>query len=108
MHLLPRSVEEALSDSGLGKFNELVQLSGVGEEYFSNKTIFAPSNRALGDVPSEVLEAIKADPERLREFVSYHTAGPKTCKCDLDNNIMMKSGLEGKKHRCVVQGQMAR
>ena len=48
-----RSVEEALEESGLDKFNELVQLADLGEDYFSNKTVFAPSNRALGEMPGK-------------------------------------------------------
>ena len=43
-------MEDALVDSDLDKFNELVQLANLGEDYFSNKTVFAPSNRALGSV----------------------------------------------------------
>ena len=53
-------------DSGLDKFNELVQLADLGEHYFSNKTIFAPSNRALGEMPAEVLEGYKTDSSGLK------------------------------------------
>ena len=80
-------------------FRTLVEESGLGETYFSNRTLFAPSNRAMREVPAEVLDGIKADRDRLEEFVGYHTAKPKTCKCDLDDNKLMESELEGKKLR---------
>ena len=59
-------MEDALVDSGLDKFNELVQLADLGEEYFSNKTVFAPSNKALGEMPPEVLEGYKTDSSGLK------------------------------------------
>ena len=63
-----RSVEEALVDSGLEKFNELLQLAkeDLGEDYFSNKTVFAPSDRALRDMPEEVIEGYKTDRSGLK------------------------------------------
>ena len=63
-----RSVEEALVDSGLEKFNELLQLAkeDLGEDYFSNKTVFAPSDRALRDMPKEVIEGYKTDKSGLK------------------------------------------
>ena len=50
-------MEDALVDSDLDKFNELVQLANLGEDYFSNKTVFAPSNRALGSVQQSRLSS---------------------------------------------------
>ena len=35
----------------------------------------------------------------LQEFLDYHTASPKTCKCDFEDNKLMQSGIEGKKLR---------
>ena len=50
-------------------------------------------------MPSEVLEGYKTDSSGLKEFLDYHTASPKTCKCDFEDNKLMKSGIEGKKLR---------
>ena len=35
----------------------------------------------------------------LQEFLDYHTASPKTCKCDFEDNKLMESGMEGKRLR---------
>ena len=39
----------------------------------------------------------------LKEFIDYHTASPKTCKCDFEDNKLMQSGIEGKKLRYQVE-----
>ena len=38
----------------------------LGEDYFSNKTVFAPSDRALRDMPDEVIEGYKTDRSGLK------------------------------------------
>ena len=48
---------------------------------------------------AEVLEGYKTDSGSLKEFLDYHTASPKTCKCDFENDKLMESGVEGKKLR---------
>ena len=56
-------------------------------------------NTLQGEMPAEVLEGYKTDSSGLKEFLDYHTASPKTCKCDFEDNKLMKSGIEGKKLR---------
>ena len=41
-----------------------------------------------------------------KEFIDYHTASPKTCKCDFEDNKLMQSGIEGKKLRCQIKSNL--
>jgi len=61
----------------------------------SNITIFAPSEKALSALSYAMIEDMKANPEKLREFLMYHITTPKTCKCDMSNNKLLKTGVQG-------------
>jgi transforming growth factor-beta-induced protein len=96
-----RSVEEALAERGATTLHELFQLAGISEglDAFSNNTIFAPSEKALAALPKEFLDELKADKKKLQDFLMYHVATPKTCKCEFQNNRMLQSGLKDKQLR---------
>ena len=83
-----RTVEEALEENHMTTLEELFKIAGMSEalDGMSNMTIFAPSERALSSLPQEMLENYKANPEQLKEFLMYHVASPKTCKCEMENN----------------------
>merc|ERR1711971_562163 len=93
-----RTVEEALE--------ELFKIAGMSEalDGMSNMTIFAPSERALSSLPQEMLENYKANPEQLKEFLMYHVASPKTCKCEMENNKVLKTGMRNEKLRINTYG----
>ena len=86
--MLSRTVEEALEENHMTTLKELFKIAGMSEalDGMSNMTIFAPSERALSSLPQEMLEDLKANPEKLKEFLMYHVASPKTCKCEMENN----------------------
>ena len=103
-----RSVEEALETKGSTTLKELFELAGMNEDMdtFANKTIFAPSEKALKAMPKALMDDLKSDPERLKEFLMYHVAEPKTCKCDFEDNKLMKTGVKEKKLRLNTYGQI--
>ena len=86
--LFSRTVEEALEENHMTTLEELFKIAGMSEalDGMSNMTIFAPSERALSSLPQEMLENYKANPEQLKEFLMFHVASPKTCKCEMENN----------------------
>lgn len=60
----------------LSKFADLASSAGVeGELKATDKavTVFAPSNSAIDDIPSDVMKKIKADKANMRSYVMYHT-----------------------------------
>ncbi len=59
--------------------------------------MFAPTQSALEAMPAEVMEDLRADKERLREFLLYHVATPRTCKCEFEDGKTLESAAEGGK-----------
>jgi transforming growth factor-beta-induced protein len=101
-----RTVEEALEENHMTTLEELFKIAGMSEalDGMSNMTIFAPSERALSSLPQEMLENYKANPEQLKEFLMYHVASPKTCKCEMENNKVLKTGMRNEKLRINTYG----
>jgi len=62
----------------------------------SNVTIFAPSERALKELPESFMKDLKSNPEKLREFLLYHTVSSKMCHCDFSDNKILPTGVAGK------------
>jgi len=94
-----RNIGEALDASGAPSFGKLLSEAGIEAADLSNVTVFAPSERAMADVPSDLLRELRADPQKLREFLLYHVTTPKTCKCDFEDNKLLTSALEGQRIR---------
>jgi transforming growth factor-beta-induced protein len=96
-----RDVPEAFREKNMDTLLELFEAAGLTESMgsLSNMTIFAPSEKALSDLPAAYLENLKNDPVALTEFLMYHVTEPKKCKCDLNNNLELQSGVSGKKVR---------
>ena len=93
-----RSVDEALYDQGSETLAELFELADLDEELddFSNVTVFAPSERALAEMPEDFMKELRADKAKLREFLLYHVTRPKSCKCDLDNNKLLQTSASSR------------
>lgn len=90
-----RGLDQALEESNSPVLRELFQLANMEEsiDAFANTTIFAPSERALKALPPGFLEGLKKDTKKLQEFLLYHVAVPKACKCDFENNKLFQSAL---------------
>lgn len=60
----------------LSAFAEMIVSSGVADNLTKKDilvTVFAPTNSAMGKIPSNVLKRIKADKDDQKKFVLYHT-----------------------------------
>jgi uncharacterized surface protein with fasciclin (FAS1) repeats len=68
-------VEVAASDSRFSTLVSLVQQAGLADTLSSGTfTVFAPTNRAFAKVPKRTLDALGADPAKLRAVLTYHVA----------------------------------
>jgi transforming growth factor-beta-induced protein len=96
-----RSVPEALESAHMNTLKELFDLAGLSENLnaLTNVTVFAPSERALKELPESFLTNLKSNPEKLKEFLMYHIVTPKTCHCDFSDNKILETGLPGKSLR---------
>ncbi|WP_411027053.1 fasciclin domain-containing protein, partial [Salmonella sp. s55033] len=67
----------------------LEELAGL-----SDVTIFAPSNKAIEELPEEVLERLTSDPTKLRDSLSYHIATPALQAENIENNFVATTRTE--------------
>lgn len=68
----------------------LSRLADLDPSELANATVFAPSESALKKMPSSFMEGLRADKQRLRDFLLYHVANPKTCKCDFKDGLKLQ------------------
>ncbi len=73
----PDTVLEVIkSTKELSKFADMISSAGVESELKATDkaiTVFAPSNDAIDDIPSDVMKKIKTDKASMRSYVLYHT-----------------------------------
>ena len=68
-------VQVAASDPQFSTLVGLVQKAGLADTLSSGRlTVFAPTNAAFAKVPKATLDALAADPDRLRAVLTYHVA----------------------------------
>jgi len=91
-----------LATHNLTTFLSLLREAGLTESLDSmkNVTLFAPTDEALAK-PEAVaeLEKFRADKDRLRDLLLYHTTGPEVQSCYFSNDKELKSGLADKSIR---------
>lgn len=99
--IIPESaqhINQALKSQNFSKFQDMVQEAGLADEMDSlaNATVFAPSDEAFEKPETKkLLEEIKGDKERLKEIVMYHTIQGQLQSCEMTNNNILKSNLDG-------------
>ncbi|XP_066999275.2 transforming growth factor-beta-induced protein ig-h3 [Anabrus simplex] len=97
-----RPVSGVLSSHNLTTFSSLLNEAGLTESLdgMNNVTIFAPTDEALSTPEAMAeIEKVRADKDRLRDLLLYHTTGPEVHGCDLMNNQELKTGLADKSVR---------
>jgi len=90
-----RNVPDALREKNMNTLVDLFEAADLTQEMegMDNITIFAPSEKALSALPADYLNNLKEDKSALQEFLMYHVTTPKRCKCDLNNNLELQSGV---------------
>jgi uncharacterized surface protein with fasciclin (FAS1) repeats len=91
-----------LASHNLTTFLSLLREAGLVESLDSmkNVTLFVPTDEALAK-PEAVaeLEKLRADKDRLRDLLLYHTTGPEVQSCEFSNDKELKSGVADKSIR---------
>ena len=74
-----------LSDPQFSTLAAAVAEAGLGDALAGGDevTLFAPTNDAFADIPSDVLDAVLADPEQLTQLLLYHAVAGKVMSADL-------------------------
>eukprot|EP00092_Neocalanus_flemingeri_P009443 GFUD01010161.1.p1 GENE.GFUD01010161.1~~GFUD01010161.1.p1 ORF type:complete len:868 (+),score=289.70 GFUD01010161.1:35-2638(+) len=101
-----RTVVDALKTRKMKTILELFDSAKLTEAVsdMSNMTLFVPTEKALAELPDTFIEELKSDSQKLKEFLMYHMATPRKCKCDFENNLMLQSGMENQKIRVNTYG----
>lgn len=99
--IIPESaqhINQALKTQNFTKFQELVQEAGMADamDSLENATVFAPSDEAFEKPETKkLLEEMKGDKDRLKEVVMYHTVQGQLQSCEMTNNNILSSTLDG-------------
>jgi len=101
-----RTAVDALKSRKMDTMMELFDSAKLTEELtdMSNITIFLPTEKALSELPESFIEELKTDSQKLKEFLMYHVTTPKKCKCELENNLMLKTEMGEQKIRINTYG----
>merc|ERR1712168_960537 len=101
-----RTAVDALKSRKMDTMMELFDSAKLTEELtdMSNITIFLPTEKALNELPESFIEELKTDSQKLKEFLMYHVTTPKKCKCELENNLMLKTEMGEQKIRINTYG----
>ena len=105
--LVPESARTAVDALKTREMNTILDLFDSAHlteavSDMSNMTLFVPTEKALAELPDTFIEELKSDSEKLKEFLMYHVATPRKCKCDLENNQMLQTGRGDQKVRTVL------
>lgn len=97
----PKSAQptsQVLSQSNHTTWLELVQKANLLDmiDQTVNLTMFVPSETALNSAENKE-KLGKMDSESLRNIILYHAAQPKVCSCEMENDMVLNSTLEGQK-----------
>jgi len=82
------SIIDHLKKKNSHKLLDLLEKTGLTKtvENLSNLTFFAPSEKAISEIPKELMDELVKDGKRLEEIVLHHIATEKKGSCHLFNN----------------------
>lgn len=83
-------VEVAAENKDFSTLVSLVKEAGLVEALQAEGpyTVFAPTNEAFDNVPTETLEALKADKEKLKKVLLYHVVKGKVMSSDVKSGMV--------------------
>lgn len=92
---------------------EAAKTAGLAETITSSDgiTVFVPSNEALTDVPSDALQGLLSDAEKLKSVIQYHALPGKVMAADVmekakDGPVEMETLGGGKVTLAVADGKV--
>jgi len=95
---MPNIVEVASGAGGFSTLLKAAEVAGLVDTLSKGGpfTIFAPTDDAFSKIPSETLNALLADPEKLKGILLYHAVEGKVMSTDLSGEIDVKT-VQGQK-----------
>ena len=77
--------ETAMADNQFSTLVELAIAAGITPTLTGPGpiTVFAPTNEAFAKLPAATVDALKADPEKLKAVLTYHVLGSKVTSADV-------------------------
>jgi uncharacterized surface protein with fasciclin (FAS1) repeats len=97
-------VQVAASDPQFSTLVGLVQRAGLAETLSSGRyTVLAPTNAAFAKVPKSTLDALAADPDKLRAVLTYHVAKGRLTAAKVVRRTRIKT-VNGASVRVSVRG----
>lgn len=95
-------IGSVLKNQNFTKFQDLIEKAGLAEEVngLQNATVFAPANKVF-ETPEgqKLLEDVKDDPEKLKEFVRYHLIDGQMMAEEMNNNALLETRDNGNRLR---------
>ncbi|XP_026688571.1 transforming growth factor-beta-induced protein ig-h3-like [Diaphorina citri] len=97
----PKSAQptsQILSQSNHTSWLDLVQKANLLDmiDQTPNITMFVPSEESLNE-PATKQKLDAMSPETLKDVILYHTATPKVCSCEMENDMVVNSTLPGQR-----------
>jgi len=98
IHKSISSVIDHLKKKNSEKLLTLLEKAGLIKtlDNMSNLTFFPPSEKAISEIPKEVLEELVKDEKKLEEILLHHIATEKKGSCHLTNNQHLETAGGGK------------
>lgn len=102
---LPSITEVAQNNSNFSILTQALQVAELSSTLTAagNYTVFAPTDEAFLDLPSEVLSELLANPEQLKKILLYHVLADKVSSSEVVNLSNAKS-LEGSRLKILSTG----
>jgi len=88
------NVYEALRrNPNLSEFARLLQSTGVADVLHHRRvyTVFAPTNKALGSLGSEIMKYLGEHPDRLKALLQHHIADDPVCCSGMFDDILSET-----------------
>ncbi|MHA2392101.1 MAG: fasciclin domain-containing protein [Promethearchaeota archaeon] len=97
---MPNIVEVASGAGGFSTLLKAAEVAGLVDTLSTGGpfTIFAPTDDAFSKVPSETLNALLNEPEKLKGILLYHAVKGKVMSSDLSGTMEVET-LHGQKIR---------
>ncbi|EDO48508.1 predicted protein [Nematostella vectensis] len=93
LYVSKMNIVEVAKSLGLSEFVKLVNLAELGSELVldTKYTAFIPSNEAIKSIPAKTLEALAADPKKLRDVLLFHVLPEKVVSEALKHNMLLQT-----------------
>jgi len=89
----PGNIAEELTKAGATTLVDFVVKAGLADTVSTGGpfTVFAPTNEAFAKLPKDIVDALMADPELLKQVLLFHVVSGAVYSKDLSNDAVVNS-----------------